>query len=145
MLGIILFIGFCYLVTLKMFKSPTFTEISSKYRHPSDDKKLSIVSDNTKMSDNKGMVDQTDKPTPIDVMITFTKAKHNYQLQEKFRTTVRSLFHFSTVPIDLHILGDEDSEKLAADIIHDVADKSKYAVSCFILYHSIPSFEPFTK
>lgn len=55
----------------------------------------------------------------IDVMITFSKAEHNINLQRKFRTTVKSMFRFLSVPINLYILGDETSEKIARQILKE--------------------------
>lgn len=69
---------------------------------------------------------------PVDVMITFTKAEQNSNLQTKFRTTVKSLFRFASIPINLYILGDPESEKIAKNILSEVADSQKYTVSSLV-------------
>lgn len=65
----------------------------------------------------------------INVMITFTKAEHNNKLQQKFKTTVHSLFRFASVPVNLYILGDVHSETIAKDILSEVVDSQQYTVS----------------
>ncbi|XP_060593934.1 xyloside xylosyltransferase 1-like [Ruditapes philippinarum] len=75
---------------------------------------------------NKVVKDEDDHP--IDVMITFTKAENNNNLQVKFRMTVMSLFKFASSKINLYILGDVKSEEIAKDILSEVADKQKYNV-----------------
>ncbi|KAK3597801.1 hypothetical protein CHS0354_006171 [Potamilus streckersoni] len=68
-------------------------------------------------SDSLHTAEGNEKPH---VIITFTNAANNYGLQEKFRITVKSLFRFSSVPINLYILGDEQSKTIVSDILRDV-------------------------
>jgi hypothetical protein len=66
----------------------------------------------------------------INVIITFTNAQHNTNLQSKFGTTVSSLFHHSSMPVALYIIGDDVSQKIAKDILEQrVVDSKKYRVS----------------
>jgi hypothetical protein len=88
---------------------------------------LLSVSDSAVLPVNKVARDEDDHP--IDVMITFTKAENNNNLQVKFRMTVKSLFKFASSKINLYILGDVKSEEIAKDILSEVADKQKYNVS----------------
>ena len=88
----------------------------------------------SKQHDNSKDLAENDKS--IDVMITFTKAKDNRNLRAKFETTVKSLFHFSTVHVNLHILGDHESETIARDILGQVADPAKYVVCIHLLMSS---------
>lgn len=65
----------------------------------------------------------------IDVMITFARAENNFNLQSKFRTTVKSMLRFSSVLVNLYILGDVGSEKIARSILEDVSKHGhKYKV-----------------
>ncbi|KAL3862296.1 hypothetical protein ACJMK2_008275 [Sinanodonta woodiana] len=68
-------------------------------------------------SDSLHTAEGYEKPN---VIITFTNAANNYVLQEKFRTTVKSLFKFSSIPINLFILGDEKSKTIVSEILRDV-------------------------
>jgi hypothetical protein len=66
----------------------------------------------------------------INVIITFTNAQHNTNLQSKFGTTVSSLFQHSSIPVTLYIIGDDVSQKIAKDILEQrVVGSQKYRVS----------------
>jgi hypothetical protein len=60
----------------------------------------------------------------INVVITFTNAVSNTNLQNKFRITVSSLLKHATVPISLYIVGEDDSQKLASKIVDEVKDSA---------------------
>ena len=62
----------------------------------------------------------------INVMITFYNAKSNPKLIKTFTTTVNSLLHHSSVPLAIHIIGDESSQNLAADIISKEYEENKH-------------------
>ena len=59
-------------------------------------------------------------------MITFYNAKSNPKLIKTFTTTVNSLLHHSSVPLAIHIIGDESSQNLAADIISKEYEENKH-------------------
>ncbi|XP_013414815.1 xyloside xylosyltransferase 1-like [Lingula anatina] len=59
-------------------------------------------------------------PEEIDVIITFTKAKDNWQLADKFRRCVASLVKHSSVMLAFHIIGDKDSQQIAEKILKEV-------------------------
>ena len=66
----------------------------------------------------------------IHVMITFYNAKANTKLIRTFTTTVHSLLYYSSVPLAIHIIGDDSSQKLAAEIISEKNERNRtYRVS----------------
>lgn len=71
-----------------------------------------------------------DKPDhAINVFIIFTNVVYYSHLQKKFATTVASLLKFSSIPINLYLLGDLESYRIAKDILKGAADGHKYRVS----------------
>ena len=62
---------------------------------------------------------------PIDLLITFTKANHNKEIQDKFRTCVSSLFKFLSVPIRLNLMSDNASRDIANHILHPWTENSQ--------------------
>jgi len=69
---------------------------------------------------------------PVSVIITFTNAKYNRELQSKFTLTVTSLFQHSTRPVTLYIIGDPESQFLAESILSEhVTEPDKYKVRMF--------------
>ena len=61
---------------------------------------------------------------PIDLLITFTKANHNKEIQDKFRTCVSSLFKFLSVPARLNLMSDNASRDIANRILHPWTESS---------------------
>ena len=61
---------------------------------------------------------------PIDLLITFTKADHNNEIQDKFRTCVSSLFNFLSVPVRLNLMSDNASRDIANHILHPWTESS---------------------
>ncbi|XP_076438505.1 xyloside xylosyltransferase 1-like [Babylonia areolata] len=58
------------------------------------------------------------------VMIPFCKARHNANLQTKFRTCVTSMSAFSSAHIVLFIAGDAESREIADDIVSGLQKKN---------------------
>ena len=88
--------------------------------------------DNVKETNNKQTASgkyHSDKG-PVSVMITFTNAVNNRGLQDKLHVAVSSLLKHATVDLSVHILGDAESQTLAATILkqHTKADTVKYEV-----------------
>lgn len=70
---------------------------------------------------------ESDTEEDINVLITFANAEGKTDFQNKFAVTVSSLFRFSNRHIVLYILGDKNSQEIAAQIIaKEVQDSSKY-------------------
>ena len=138
------FILFLVYAAYKYQQSNSFSSMSELYRKNDNEKKTLTPDDNLLSVSNNGddapgdgtnlELPVIDSAVPIDVMITFTKAEHNSALQTKFRTCISSLFHFATVPVNLHILGDERSRQTASEILDQSVDKSKYSVSTCVFY-----------
>ena len=61
---------------------------------------------------------------PIDLLITFTKANHNKETQDKFSTCVSSLFNFLRVPVRLNLMSDNASRDIANHILHPWTESS---------------------
>lgn len=72
--------------------------------------------DNDQGQELRPEIKEKDTPEDINVIITFTKAKNNQNLQSKFRTTMESMVHFLSVPVTLYIIGDNESQVIAAQI-----------------------------
>ena len=64
----------------------------------------------------------------IYVIITFSKAKHNYLLQEKFKTCVSSMLYHTRTQIMFYIIGDETSQNLAETILNKVSKNNTFQV-----------------
>jgi lipopolysaccharide biosynthesis glycosyltransferase len=63
----------------------------------------------------------------INVGITFTKTTGNDKLKEKFRLCVSSLLKYATVDINFYIIGDDESQYVAKQILSRVKNrKIKY-------------------
>lgn len=66
----------------------------------------------------------------IHVMITFYNARANAKLIKTFTTTVHSLLYHASIPLAVHIIGDDSSQKLAAEIMSESNVKNRtYRVS----------------
>lgn len=65
----------------------------------------------------------------IDVVIIFSDVVYYSHLQKKFATTVASLLRFSSIPINLFVLGDLASYRIAQNILKEATDSHKYRVS----------------
>ena len=65
-------------------------------------------------------LDNAQKAERINVGIIFTKAGGNENLQHKFKLCIFSILKYATVNINLHIIGDRESQKLARRIISRV-------------------------
>lgn len=66
----------------------------------------------------------------INVAITFTKAKTNFNLQEQFKRCIRSLLKHATIDTNFFIIGDNESQLLAKKYFTEVENvKIKYNVS----------------
>lgn len=136
---LILILGciFVYLLfTFWPWSSKSFTA-NSKLYYKADNK-----SKKEKLHDFKRKGDVRESPTAhkekvtvnnIDVIIIFTKAKDNRNLQDKFEVTVRSMFKWASVPLSLYIIGDENSKELADRIIAGAAGKAKYQVEVVMM------------
>lgn len=59
----------------------------------------------------------------INVVITFTNAKDNTNLQQKFQTTVLSMFKWTTTPVNIYIIGDQASQVIADAILKQAVSK----------------------
>lgn len=117
----------CFIyVIYRLQQYDSFSTISDRYRKNTvnkiaNDGLLSVLNDG---GTNTGT---------IDVMITFTKAEYNTGLQIKFKTCLMSLFYFSSVHVELYIIGDNASKQIAAQILSETVDKSKYTVCLFLI------------
>ncbi|XP_046335690.2 xyloside xylosyltransferase 1-like [Haliotis rufescens] len=67
-----------------------------------------------------------DLPDEINVIITFTNAQSSPSLQRKFTVTVTSMLAATSAPVALHILGDIESQKLAASIMKENVKSTNY-------------------
>lgn len=72
----------------------------------------------------------------INIVFTFMNAVKNRMLQDQFTLTVSSMFQHATIPLVIHIIGEEESQRLAAEIIKkNSPEGAKYRVSskcCYI-------------
>lgn len=59
----------------------------------------------------------------INVIITFTNARHNHNLQTKFKTSVMSMFKWTSSRLNIYIIGDGDSQIVADNILKEAANK----------------------
>ena len=75
----------------------------------------------------------------MNVMITFTNAKNNPNLQNKFRIAVSSMFKWTTIPLHIYIIGDSDSQVLADNILKDASNEhqKEYKVLLLIRYLAV--------
>jgi hypothetical protein len=74
---------------------------------------------------------------PINVAITFTKARNNPNLISKMQLCLNSLLKYATIDINFYIIGDNDSQKIASSIFSKIKNiKIKYKV-CKFLYFSL--------
>ena len=80
-------------------------------------------------------------PGSINVIITFTKAKQNVNLQQKFKVTVNSILRFSSVKLNFYIIGDKDSQSIAEKTIKEVSASHKvnYEVRLYIYFVTLLS------
>ncbi|XP_067658696.1 xyloside xylosyltransferase 1-like isoform X1 [Haliotis asinina] len=67
-------------------------------------------------------------PEEINVIITFTNAHSSPSLQRKFTVTVTTMLAATSAPLALHILGDMESQKLAASIIKENVKSDNYRI-----------------
>ena len=61
----------------------------------------------------------------INVIITFTNAKSNANLQRKFRLTVSSMLEHASVPLKIQIIGEPESQAIASKILEESSANSK--------------------
>ncbi|ELU12058.1 hypothetical protein CAPTEDRAFT_219773 [Capitella teleta] len=72
---------------------------------------------------------ECDSDNSIDVIFTFTNAVKNDDLQKQFILTVTSLFRHATIPLNIHIIGEEASQNLAEKIMaKNVPSTAKYKI-----------------
>lgn len=69
-----------------------------------------------------------ERPSEVNVIITFTNAAGNLNLQRKFKVTVCSLLKHSSINLALHIIGDDKSQFLADDILEECPGGASYRV-----------------
>ncbi|XP_050413843.1 xyloside xylosyltransferase 1 isoform X1 [Patella vulgata] len=138
---------FCWIVFLYRWTNTTsFTKIN-KQIYSAESKKNFKFGENTERNSrlNKaGIVSNGEKKVPIsfhngevknnsvssseeiDILITFTNAKTKHDLQTKFKTTVSSLFKYSSVSMTIYIIGDKDSQLIAESILKEERHASVY-------------------
>ncbi len=68
------------------------------------------------------------EPETVNVVIIFTNTRRKPQLIPKFRLTLDSLLEHATVPVVIHILGDERSQQVAREIVSSQQYNTKYKV-----------------
>ena len=90
-----------------------------------DNHKEKLVVDAVYQSANSENIEDDE----INVIITFTNAQRNQKLQRKFQLTVSSMLQHASVPLAIHVIGDPESQKLAAGILEQVETGVKYRVS----------------
>ena len=111
-----LFAGFVYVIyTLSKATDSANQKPNGKDLRGSIVRKFDLLS----VSNRKAIDD------PIDLLITFTKANHNNEIQDKFRTCVSSLFKFLSVPIRLNLMSDNASRDIANHILHPWTESSQ--------------------
>lgn len=71
--------------------------------------------------DNCGQTDESDQR--INVIITFTNAVGNENLQSKFKQTVESILIHTSVPLVLYIIGEAESQNLAKKLVDEIKRK----------------------
>ncbi|XP_033724533.1 xyloside xylosyltransferase 1-like [Pecten maximus] len=129
---LIIIIGCIFVYILFNFwpwSSQTFTTNNQQYYRkssPSDKGKIHKGKPSTATTVQTNKEDHRDVKkliNNIDVIITFSKAKDNRGLQQKFEVTVSSMFKWATVPLSLHIIGDDESKDLAGRILEGAASK----------------------
>ncbi|XP_069113450.1 xyloside xylosyltransferase 1-like [Argopecten irradians] len=103
------------------WSSQTFTTNNQKYYTSMD--QVQREKPATTRVKAKQQEDVRKKIYNIDVIITFSKAKDNRGLQQKFEVTVSSMFKWASVPLSLYIIGDDESKGLADSIIEGAAAK----------------------
>ena len=64
-------------------------------------------------------------PEEINVIITFTNAASNSNLQTKFKLTVSSILEHATVPLRIQIIGDPKSQSIASEILKQSSANAK--------------------
>ncbi len=68
------------------------------------------------------------EPETVNVVIIFTNTRRKPQLIPRFRLTLDSLLEHATVPVVIHILGDERSQQFAREIVSSQQHNTKYKV-----------------
>ncbi|CAH1775245.1 unnamed protein product, partial [Owenia fusiformis] len=119
-----------------------FYQIANKSTFTSETNNIRIKNNLDPISEkgNDGKNDRSDRRisenvNEIDVIVTFTKAEHNYALRDKFKVTVSSLLKHSTIDIKFHIIGDEPSQKIAKQILDETI---KYvSVKHKLIHHDV--------
>lgn len=71
----------------------------------------------------------------VNVLILFTKAKGNENMKKKLRVCVRSMLNYTSVPVKLHIIGDDISQKVARHVIAQIAKKATSFFS--VKFHNV--------
>ena len=64
----------------------------------------------------------------VNIVITFTNAVLNRKLIETFTVTVQSILERASLPLAIHIIGEEESQRLAGKIIKQNAGRAVYRV-----------------
>jgi hypothetical protein len=70
-----------------------------------------------KIFDSENHLENDVNTQGIDVLLLFSKARTNWPLRNKFSMMVQSLLDTSSVPLRLHVIGDEESQEIAKQTI----------------------------
>jgi hypothetical protein len=116
-IGILLVIAYQILLTTSIFNSVESTLPNSNSVHLGQG--VGKVKVYLETEQYKPATDQND----INVMITFTNARHNHNLQSKFRTSVTSMFKWTSSRLNIYIIGDNNSQILADNILKEAANR----------------------
>lgn len=119
LVGVIVCIGILSYMT---FTRGTFSSENERFYHSEklekDVEKRHVESrSSSDKQTNDPVLEEDLLPEEVQVVITFTKAKQNPNLQDKFKTCVQSILQLSSVNLAFHIIGDEDSQKIAEKIL----------------------------
>jgi len=137
-----LIVIFCWACALFVFASEHrhYTVFGEKIQDICAGNQCSMLGDVRSSSGVSDITSSDQSVLPVSVIITFANAKYKRELQSKFALTVTSLFQHSTRPITLYIIGDPESQFLAASILSEhVTEPDKYKVrmfECFCTLHS---------
>jgi len=148
-IGILLTVCFIIYSIYTFLPSRSFTSNTLLY-HEMDKKNRQVdvdqikqhtdLVDTIKHHDDVDPSDIADKREVVNISITFTKAKQNWSLQEKFKVTISSMFKWTSVPLNLYIIGDRDSQDIAKEVINNAA--KKFSVHCRVSFFQKPGRWP---
>lgn len=125
---IVLILFFAVYEFSSAFEAGTCEKGAENCDQPNGSPVLNAVEGVTSIVDEDGRF-ESDTEEDINILITFANAEGKTDFQNKFAVTVSSLFRFSSRHIVLYILGDKNSQEIAAQIIaKEVQDSSKYKV-----------------